>query len=157
MSKNSAFARVIELTRSFSPFDRSETDGGADDTSAVIATAIAEEAAESGDEPALALQLPPPEPADKAGDVYGPALTQVTLVAAEHNEVDVAEAARQAVTEDAIQAIEADIASLIAGFDSEEQAEGNIEGESERATMELLSELDRLWRADPATGNGTVH
>ncbi|HVW92609.1 MAG TPA: hypothetical protein VHB74_08370 [Devosia sp.] len=156
MSKNSAFARVVELTRTFSPFERPEADESEDETDAVVATAMAEEAAEPGDEPAAALQIAPPKPQpltlEARVTTARPALTQVTVVAPDKVE-DVDD--RQAVMDEAIESIEADIASLLASFENNEEATGD--DEPEEATKLLLSELDRLWRADPTIGNGTVH
>lgn len=157
MSKNSAFARVVELTRTFSPFERGGASENEDETAAVVATAIAEEAAEPGDEPAAALQIAPPKPQtltlEARVTAARPALTQVTVVAADKADDD---DDRQAVMDEAIESIEADIASLLASFENNEEA---VEGddEPEQATKLLLSELDRLWRADPAVGNGAVH
>jgi len=159
MSKNSAFARVIELTRTLSPFERGETVETGEETAAVVATAIAEEAAEPGDEPAPALSIPPKAPTEaelNAGEPTVPALKQVTLVAIRDERPDAVDKTRQAVTDEAIEAIEADIASLIAGFEKEDRAAADEADEPEQATMTLLSELDRLWRADPAVGNGAM-
>jgi hypothetical protein len=133
-------------------------------------------------EPAEAVDQAPAE--TSAADA--PALAQVTLVAAEPSVEPAAsdpgapaplEAAsepdppvtgaaragaglRRTVTAEAINAIEADIASLLASLDAPRRpAEPIIDDGDEglagtpddvdAATLVLLSELDRLWRADP--------
>jgi hypothetical protein len=134
-------------------------------------------------EPAEAVdQAPAPTSAADA-----PALAQVTLVAAEPSVEPAAsdsgappplEAAREpdspvtgaaragaglhrTVTAEAINAIEADIASLLASLDAprrpaepivddgDEGLAGTPDDDVDAATLVLLSELDRLWRADP--------
>ena len=54
---------------------------------------------------------------------------------------------RKSVTTAAINAIEDDIASLLATMNSEGGADDGIDAED--ATLALLGELDRLWSADP--------
>jgi hypothetical protein len=76
---------------------------------------------------------------------------------------------RESVTNDAITAIEADIASLLASMNavSESDAKGSdakaadASGadetvDAEDATLTLLGELDRLWQADPMVGNASA-
>jgi len=69
-----------------------------------------------------------------------------------------ADEARDVVTAEAISTIEADIASLLASLDREELAGDaavsldslDDDGSDEAQVGVLLSELDRLWQADPA-------
>jgi hypothetical protein len=66
---------------------------------------------------------------------------------------------RKSVTSAAISAIEDDIASLLATMNSQSDGapagdEGGVDAED--ATLALLSELDRMWRADPMVGSGTA-
>jgi hypothetical protein len=134
-------------------------------------------------EPAEAVDEAPAEPS--AADA--PALAQVTLVGAEppaeaaasdataSAPVEAAHAPsppvsgaargsaglRRTVTAEAIDAIEADIASLLASLDAppraaepivddgDEGLAGAADDDVDAATLVLLSELDRLWRADP--------
>jgi hypothetical protein len=63
---------------------------------------------------------------------------------------------RESVTNDAITAIEADIASLLSsmtavGDVSAVDADSAVDAED--TTLALLGELDRLWQADPLVGN----
>jgi len=64
-------------------------------------------------------------------------------------------ATRESVTHDAVTAIEADIASLLASMNAVSDADAAAADpaiDAEDATVALLGELDRLWRADPMVG-----
>jgi hypothetical protein len=164
MSRGSALARVIGLTKSLSPLGH----GGQlvppnEGAEAVVEAAAAEQI----------VAAPPPLSVDTAEQ---PTLAQVTVVTAEAAPAD-GDRVRQAVTEQAIGDIEADIASLLATLDGagamppteakpltdtvadlpdddgDEAVAAASDDDSEAATLVLLSELDRLWRADPAVGN----
>jgi hypothetical protein len=66
---------------------------------------------------------------------------------------------RKSVTSAAISAIEDDIASLLATMngDSDAAAAADQDGiDAEDATLALLGELDRMWRADPMVGGGAA-
>jgi hypothetical protein len=184
MSRSSALARVIGLTKSLSPLSHGRAAEGSSDTDDIVAGVLAEEAQAS---PApLALVAAPAGPADAAaiepaedsGSATAPALARVTLVAAESATPPApVDAVRRAVTAEAIDAIEADIASLLSSLDNsgaaptrstddgeeeldeagdeDERLAGLDEDDVEGATQLLLSELDRLWRADPAIGRGS--
>lgn len=165
MSTGSALARVIGLTKSLSPLGR----GGQlvppnEGAEAVVEAAAAEQSADA----------PPPSTPETTEQ---PALAQVTVVTAEAVSA-AGDPVRQAVTEQAIGNIEADIAALLATLDGagampptgampltasiadlpadddgDEALAAPDEDPDEDATLVLLSELDRLWRADPAVGN----
>ena len=64
---------------------------------------------------------------------------------------------RESVTNDAITAIEADIASLLANMNAVTDAAGPDGAiDAEDATLALLGELDRLWQADPMVGKASA-
>jgi hypothetical protein len=78
----------------------------------------------------------------------------VTLVSAEDKAEaadDEDEAARDAVTSEAIEAIEADIARLLSTMGDEDAAEADDSAEDEEGEPvgALLLELNRLWQSDP--------
>ena len=91
-----------------------------------------------------------------------PSLSRVTLVPAEtppaeSRAVAPLDDARTAVTVGAINAIEADIASLLASMSELSDAPpatiaSTSDNEGEDVTLALLFELDRLWQADPMIG-----
>jgi hypothetical protein len=92
-----------------------------------------------------------------------PTLSQVTLVAgetpaSESRALAPPDTVRDAVTMDAITAIEADIASLLSSMSELSDARpatdrpavtSESDDDGDDATLTLLSELDRLWQADP--------
>jgi hypothetical protein len=164
MSRGSALARVIGLTKSLSPLGH----GGQvvppnEGAEAVVEAAAAERSADAA---------PPSTEVTAELSV----LAQVTVVTAEAAPA-AGDPVREAVTEQAIGDIEADIAKLLATLDGagamppteatpltdsiadlpdddgDEAVAAADNDDSEDATLVLLSELDRLWRADPAVGN----
>jgi hypothetical protein len=157
MSKNSAFARVIGLTKSFSPlgFDRSRVAPDAGETDEIVAAAVADSAAQTSNaiaaEPAPAIAAEPmtmPEAAPPQGAADAANGAQMVKLA----EVDEV-AIRDAVAADAIQTIEDDIARLLASLEAVNQvAAEDDEAEPDDAegepTLALLSELNRLWMTD---------
>ena len=189
MGKGSAFARVIGLTKSLTVFDRSGPGDDGDEAPAPATDVIGTEATEALAASAAAEAVPgPPVAPDPAPGDYGkdepvvtadpPALQRVTVVAAgpapamgdaaqQVSEVPLrlpveaitGEEAGGAITADAISAIEADIASLLASLDRDEMlgdtsadeiAAGEQDSDEDETSMgDLLLELDRLWRTDP--------
>lgn len=162
--------------------------GAASEPEAATGTAVATDpgAGAAGPEAAPARDvaapngLSAPDAAAPAAAHAVPALSQVTVVAdATTVAADdlfpfepLADAGlRSSITAQAIDAIEADIASLLASLDQvrmpsplegagedgdEEDGDEGVppaaDDDVEAATLLLLSELDRLWRADPAVG-----
>jgi len=180
MSRESALARVIGLTKSLSPLGHGghlvPIKGSVDteSTDAVVEAASANQPADAA-QPAEAVQPAEAAPAGKDEAADGPALAQVTVVAGDMAPMP-DDPVRQAVTDQAIGDIEADIASLLATLDGngtmprsdaralsdmpalladdgDEAVAGPDADDYDAATLVLLSELDRLWRADPAVGN----
>jgi hypothetical protein len=197
MSRGSAFARVIGITRSLSPlsFDRTHKGEGADEAFADLPPGAAD------DSPALPpaqidTSLGAVQPADDTGDVFHavemaveeesakpasatittfPAQSKVTVVsnapapvAAEAQPEALADASSAEIPGDMIEAIESDMASLLASLnrlDDGPPAEATAEaadGEwredetEEEPTLALLSELNRMWQADPEIVAGRV-
>ncbi|MDR3471274.1 MAG: hypothetical protein P4M09_06250 [Devosia sp.] len=160
MGRNSALARVIGLTRSFAPRSFEGTDDAELAADALVRQA-SEEAA-----PAMA----GPAPADVV--VAFPAMAQATILAADALDPlsPVGEPAAgptdEAISFEAINALEADIASLLATLDHGEPTDEDLAGkdrlfdstagEDEPMAM-LLSELNRLWQADSDIGGRPVH
>jgi hypothetical protein len=94
-------------------------------------------------------------PVDDASPVMADALSQALLDTTARGTDQAIGELRESVTNDAITAIEADIASLLASMksaDAPDAAEANPPVDAEDATLALLGELDRLWQADPMVG-----
>ena len=149
MSRGSAFARVIGLTRSLSPrgIERSQAAGGApgEDAADALVRQASEEAA-AGPEPAGDRRPLFGEPSPADGDreaanvvVSFPAMTRVTVVtdgpaapldvAGEPIGQPAASPIDAAIGAEAIEAIEADIASLLASLDHGEPADAEDVGD----------------------------
>jgi len=151
MAKGLALARVIGLK-----WPAAESDQGME--------------AEAAAEPALAGEVIDAEPArlstGEASAAVTDALSQALFDSGGQGTAIATGEARESVTNDAITAIEADIASLLASMNAVSnsdamgpEANGADTGETvdaEDATLALLGELDRLWQADPMVGNASA-
>ena len=160
MTGNSALARVLSFRRSLPSIDRLAVDAGASDAS--VEAGLPADPASPYESTGLGeAGSPAPEASPAPLIVELPSLKQVTLVADQHQAVAKLDPVREAVTVDAISAIEDDIASLLSTMSELSDARpvavsaaaAGDEGEDgDDATLTLLSELDRLWRADPMIG-----
>lgn len=126
--------------------------------------------AEAAAEPALAGEVIDAEPArlstGEASAAVTDALSQALFDSGGQGTAIATGEARESVTNDAITAIEADIASLLASMNAVSnsdamgpEANGADTSETvdaEDATLALLGELDRLWQADPMVGNASA-
>ena len=142
----------------------------ADDDDATPATTAVAEAAQADDDKPFQLIGPVAPAASEAGVVVQfPALAQVTVVADAAPSQKPADPTRpdrirEEVAGDMIDAIETDIASLLASMepgaddDGDEAvakagdagpADSSEDADREEPTLSLLSELNRMWRADP--------
>jgi hypothetical protein len=95
-------------------------------------------------------------PADDPSAVMADALSQALLDTEPQGTGLAIGELRESVTNDAITAIEADIASLLASMNAAstvDATEADPVIDAEDATLALLGELDRLWRADPMVGS----
>ena len=154
MAKGLALARVIGLK-----WPAAESDQGME--------------AEAAAEPALAGEVIDAEPVrlstGEASAAVTDALSQALFDSGGQGTAIATGDARESVTNDAITAIEADIASLLASMNAVSnsdamgpEANGADTGETaetvdaEDATLALLGELDRLWQADPMVGNASA-
>jgi hypothetical protein len=148
MGKGLAFARAIGLKWSSASIDQEPVEErGAD---ALIENALAGdivEAAPTDDAAAdLTPALPDGLPAPVGETASSGAIATIATV-------------RESVTNEAINAIEADIASLLANMNAVSDAApeemspatpvDDDDVDAEDATLALLGELDRMWRADP--------
>jgi hypothetical protein len=93
--------------------------------------------------------------AGDAAAAVADALSQALLDAPGQGTAVAAGDVRESVTNDAITAIEADIASLLANMNAVNDADAPAI-DAEDATLALLGELDRLWQADPMVGNASA-
>lgn len=88
-----------------------------------------------------------------SGETDGTLADDESLAGAEGGTLATIGDTRKSVTSAAINAIEDDIASLLATMNSESDAAPAGEGiDAEDATLALLGELDRMWNADPMVG-----
>jgi hypothetical protein len=140
MAKGLALARAIGLKW---PVATDEPEAEAETT---VEEAVTHESIKA--EPA---HLAPDAPSAAMFDALSQALldspVQGTAVAGE---------LRESVTNDAITAIEADIASLLSSMNvvgEVEAVDADPAEDAEDTTLALLGELDRLWQADPLVGN----
>ncbi|HVX80038.1 MAG TPA: hypothetical protein VHB23_01575 [Devosiaceae bacterium] len=157
MSKASALARVIGLTRSRSAsfFEQGAAARTTPDKQAEPAAVTTE--ADAAGEPSETAEKTSVTIAEKTNVTAlqpAGAIMQVTLVSAEDKAEaadDEDEAARDAVTSEAIEAIEADIARLLSTMGDEDAAEADDSAEDEEGEPvgALLLELNRLWQSDP--------
>jgi hypothetical protein len=95
-----------------------------------------------------------PEP-DAPSAAMIDALSQALLDSPAEGTTVVTGELRESVTNDAITAIEADIASLLSSMTAvgDVSAVDADSADAEDTTLALLGELDRLWQADPLVGN----
>jgi len=118
-------------------------------------------AAESEEKPLAAdeaVELPLPA---EAAEPLSALLDERSIFAADSAPPVGGDGVRDAITAEAISAIEADIATLLSSLDREElELNGDApidlddHEDDETQVSELLSELDRLWQADAAVGAG---
>ncbi len=166
MSGNSALARVLSFRRPLStnptPIDATPEIETAADAAPPPASMPFPDAAAPAEASAPPEKLSSSNPTLPVLTVELPSLSRVTLVPAEtppaeSRAVAPLDDARTAVTVDAITAIEADIASLLASMSELSDAPpatiaSTSDNEGEDVTLALLSELDRMWQADPMVG-----
>jgi hypothetical protein len=141
MAKGLALARAIGLKW---PVAADEPETGAE--------TIVEEAVTVGVIDAEPGHLAPDAPSAAMFD----AVSQALLDSAAKGTAVAAGDLRESVTNDAITAIEADIASLLSSMTAVGEVSA-VDADSpvdvEDMTLALLGELDRLWQADPLVGN----
>jgi hypothetical protein len=159
MAASSALARVLSFRRSLPLVDAVMTEATPIDGDAV-------DIVPPGFDMSIPATEDTPAPASDRQPrliVELPTLSQVTLVAgetpaSEGRALAPPDTVRDAVTMDAITAIEADIASLLSSMSElsdgrpatdRPAATPESDDDGDDATLTLLSELDRLWQADP--------
>jgi hypothetical protein len=144
MAKGLALARAIGLKW---PAAASDQDADAD---TIVEKALTAELVDAE---------PVPLPATDPSAAMADALSQTLLETTGQGTAIAAGDLRESVTNDAITAIEADIASLLASMNAVTETDaagpdGTID--AEEATLALLGELDRLWQADPMVSSANA-